>query len=1081
VEFLDNKGSQRLGAALESSIDKDAQLSIISAYFTIFAYGELKESLSKVESLRFIFSEPTFIERMHEDKDPREFVLAKHSRERGIAGTGLELTLRNNVNQRALARECAEWARNKVRFKSAKYAGAIQTGSLYHVDNASQQDHGFMGTSSPFTLEGLGYERRPGIVTGVSHFQTSSEAVGLKETFDGLWDDSGQVEDVTEQVIEQIGTLYRENPPEFIYFLTLYHVFRDFMESSEEELIDPALRFQESVIWNKLYNFQRDAVVGAIHKLEKYKGCIIADSVGLGKTFEGLAVIKYYQLRNARTLVLTPKRLRDNWTLWLQNDTRNTLAEDRFDYTVLNHTDLSRFGGKSGDVNLETLNWGNFNLLVIDESHNFRNKPTGRQGRSRYERLMEEVIRSGVRTKVLMLSATPVNNRLLDLRNQIEIISEGDDAFLSATDDILSVSAVTRLAQQRYKEWSELPNEERTTESFVDSVNSDYFKLLDVLTIARSRKHIAKYYSGSGGAKFPQRRKPISFSPSIDAKGEMPPIDVLNDKIASLTFAQYQMLDYVLPERREKYERRYGDSWGSDFDAQVHRSNAVAVLMRVNLLKRLESSISSFGKTLGHVLATTVRLQAAIEAAEEAAGYDSGEFEGEFDDEEDAQEFESGGRVRVDVRDTDQLRLAGDLTWDRQILEGLLGYADAVTPERDEKLVTLRRFIRDKVESPFNPGNRKVLVFSAFADTARYLYDQLSGPLGEHGLESGLVTGAKGTASTLGSKSSPFDVVLGQFSPKSKETPARERARGEIDVVFATDCISEGQNLQDCDCVVNYDIHWNPVRIIQRFGRVDRLGSDNESVQLVNFWPDVDLDEYIKLESRVKGRMVMLDVSATGEENPLAYKRDDEMNDLRYRRDQLRQLKEEVLDLEDVAGGISITDFAFDDFRVELRRYSADHPGTLEVSPCGLHAVSRIPPELKGEVVPGVVFCLRQNDESRRPTDGNPTFPYYLVYVSGEGEILSRHVNPKRALDVMRGLCAGRSEAFSDLCRSFNRETRDGTRMDKYTELLNVAVSDITGIQEKKGMDSLFSLGEVGSGPALSFDDYSLVSFLVVR
>lgn len=1081
MEYLDNTGRQRLGDALKEAIDDDAKLSIVAAYFTVFAFGELKEELSKVDELRFVFSEPTFAKRMEAEREPKEFELRRRDRERGVGGTGLELNLRNNLNQRALARECAEWARSRATFKTAKQAGMIGTSGSYHVDNPASESHAFMGSqANAFTLEGLGYERRPGVVTGVSHFQTTTEAMGLKAMFDGIWDNPVLVEDVTDQVIAQVQTLYRENSPEFVYFLTLYHLFRDFLEDEGDDPMLPGLRFEESVVWGKLYDFQRDAVVGAIRKLEKYKGCIIADSVGLGKTYEALAVIKYYEERNGRVLVLCPKRLRENWTLWRRtNDDRNPLADDRFAYDVLNHTDLSRYRGMSGDIDLEHIRWENYDLLVIDESHNFRNKSTDAEKKDRYTRLIEDVIKSGVRTKVLMLSATPVNNRLLDLRNQIELITEGDDAYLAATDGIPSITQVTKTAQARFSEWSKLPDEERTTESFVSAVNADYFKLLDVLTIARSRKHITKYYGADSGT-FPQRRPPVSFRTPIDTEGELPPVADLNDMIAQLTFAQYQVLSYVRHDKRQKYEDRYGDTWGKDFESQMHRTAAVANLMRVNVLKRMESSVESFRLTLRKILGACLDLRARLDSAEQAA-YDASGLEGDFDDDDAAEEFAAGGKVQVDLRDVDPLVLGQDLDYDIAHLKKLLEYADAVTPERDAKLAQLKGFIAQKARDPYNPGNRKVLVFSAFSDTVDYLFDQLAAELKSGlGLECAKITGDGCRTHSLRLPRATFENVLCRFSPVSKDLPEAQRAQGEIDVVFATDCISEGQNLQDCDCLVNYDIHWNPVRIIQRFGRIDRLGSTNSQIQLVNFWPDIELDEYIQLEGRVKGRMVLMDASATGEENVFEAKSSSEMNDLKYRRQQLEQLQKEVLDLEDISGGISITDFAFDDFRAELQRYAKEHPGLLETSPAGMHAVAAIPDELRGEVAPGVVFCLKQNDPARDPKDTNPTFPYCVVYVSDDGKKVSSHTQPKAALDVLRAACSARTEPDADLCRRFNRATADGTKMGRYTELLDKAVSNITGVQEEKGIESLFSLGEVGSGVSLGFDDYSLVSFLVL-
>lgn len=1086
MRLLDNVGPLRLGEALKEAVDPRAELSIIASYFTIFAYGQMREELQEVEGLRFIFNEPTFVKHMADAKEPKEFVLSRRAREQGVGGVDLELTLRNNMSQRALAHECAQWLQWHAQFKSVRRSQQLQTGSVYCVENPGGRNQAFSSFNAPFTLEGLGYERKPGVISSITHYETTAESQAQLQLFNNLWDNQSLLEDVTDQVVKQIETLYKENAPEFVYFLTLYHIFRDFIDDENDDPIKPGLNFEDTVVWNRLYDFQKDGVVGAIRKLEKYKGCIIADSVGLGKTFEALAIIKYYELRNDRVLVLAPKRLRENWTKYKSNDTRNILAEDRFNYDVLNHTDLSRRSGKSGDINLETLNWSNYDLVVIDESHNFRNRPTDTTTESRYERLLNDIVRKGVRTKVLMLSATPVNNRLLDLRNQLDIITEDDDAYLAETDGIPSINMVTKTAQQRFKEWSKLPEERRTTQSFVDTLNGDYFKLLDIFTIARGRKHIAKYYNADGGNRFPERLQPISKHSRIDAKNELPPIADLNDLIAALRFPQYQLLSYVRADKQAKYVEQYGDSWGKNFQSQRDRTRAIAGLMRVNLLKRLESSIASFRLSLEHILqgARTLQGQLCKIGSSGLSMFDDQTLIDSFDEEDDADEFMAAGKVRIDLRDVDAIKVREELQGDIDLLERLLGYARAITPDRDQKLIDLSDFIQGKIEkTPYNTGNRKVLIFSAFADTAQYLYDTLAqGLKNDYGIDCALVTGASGTRSTLKLTHTTFENVLDHFSPISKELSADKRAEGEIDIIFATDCISEGQNLQDCDCLINYDIHWNPVRIIQRFGRVDRLGSKNKCIQLVDFWPDMDLDEYIQLEGRVKGRMVLLDASATGDENVLEGKRNDEMNDLLYRKQQLQQLQHQVLDLEDISGNISITDFALDDFRVELKRYMDAHPGKLEESPLGLHAVVNIPTNLEDDIKPGVVFCLKQNDESKGSRSSNPTFPYCLVAVNIDGQVATVHTHPKAALDIMRGVCAGKGEYSQELCDKFNRETDDGQDMSTYTRLLESAVRRISGVEEKTVIDSLFDLGEPGGSAAnLGFDDYSLISFVVMR
>ena len=972
MEILDNTEGKRLVDALRANLDDEAKLLIISAHFSLFAFGELREELERLDSVRFLFSEPTFIQDMGRVAGSPESDIARRAqgeREKALADSSLELTLRNKLNQRALARACTSWLREKVTFRSVQREHMLQLTPSYIVEDSAVSPHLLTGQGATFTLEGLGVERRPDTLTMMTHCagdEAKAQVEFLMATFESVWADDTKTCDVTEQIAHQVEALYTENAPEFIYFLTLYHIFRRFLLENQDHNPREDTGFFESVIWGKLYDFQKDAVIGAIRKLEKYNGCIIADSVGLGKTFEALAVIKYYQQLNKNVLVLCPKRLRENWTLWTQtSDERNPLAADRFAYKVLNHTDLSRRRGKSGDIDLEHLQWGTFDLVVIDESHNFRNRSVTGASTNRYTRLMNEVIRANGRTKVLMLSATPINNRLTDLRNQIELITEGRDDYLEKTDGIVSIDSVMRLAQKRFNLWSSQAHGRHTTESFAEYVNADYFALLDALTIARSRKHVAKYYGTETGT-FPTRLAPRNVQVPIDSRGELPPIGQLYDMISDLSFAQYQLLSYVREDARPAYEADYREGFGNDFGSELHRTNAVAALMRVNLLKRMESSVSAFRTTLDRVRSSCADILdrlAALDARDAvdsvAVGYGIEGLEDGLDD-RDAEMFEVGAQIRVDLRDVDREALSVDLVRDIAILDELVGYARAVTPDRDAKLGALRTLIAEKTGAgQINSGNRKVLVFSAFADTVTYLYDQLAPDLQRsHGLTCAQVTGTRNRVTGKRRARGGFEDILGRFSPRSKETNALADREGEIDIVFATDCISEGQNLQDCDCVVNYDVHWNPVRIVQRFGRVDRLGSTNERIQMVTFWPDVDLESYINLESRVKSRMALGDASASGEENLLTPSED--MNDLEYRSDQLRTLRSETLDLEDIRRGMSITDFALDDFRIELERYMNANPGTLEGAPTGLHAVVSIPDDLRPHVSPGVIFCLEQ-------------------------------------------------------------------------------------------------------------------------
>ena len=1089
MEILDNTEGKRLVDSLRANLDDEAKLSIISAHFSLFAFGELREELECLDSVRFLFSEPTFIQDMGRVAGAPEFDIARRAqgeREKALADSSLELTLRNKLSQRALARACASWLREKVTFRSVQREHMLQLTPSYIVENSAVSPHLLTGQGATFTLEGLGVERRPDTLTMMTHCagdEAKAQVEFLMATFESVWADDTKTCDVTEQIAHQVEALYTENAPEFIYFLTLYHIFRRFLLENQDHNPREDTGFFESVIWGKLYDFQKDAVIGAIRKLEKYNGCIIADSVGLGKTFEALAVIKYYQQLNKNVLVLCPKRLRENWTLWTQtSDERNPLAADRFAYKVLNHTDLSRRRGKSGDIDLEHLQWGTFDLVVIDESHNFRNGSVTGASTNRYTRLMNEVIRANGRTKVLMLSATPINNRLTDLRNQIELITEGRDDYLEKTDGIVSIDAVMRLAQKRFNLWSSQAHGRHTTESFAEYVNADYFALLDALTIARSRKHVAKYYGTETGT-FPTRLTPRNVQKPIDSRGELPPIGQLYDMISDLSFAQYQLLSYVREDARPAYEADYREGFGNDFGSELHRTNAVAVLMRVNLLKRMESSVSAFRTTLDRVRSSCADILdrlAALDARDAvdsvAVGYGIEGLEDGLDD-RDAEMFEVGAQIRVDLRDVDREALSVDLVRDIAILDELVGYARAVTPDRDAKLGALRTLIAEKTGAgQINSGNRKVLVFSAFADTVTYLYDQLAPDLQRsHGLTCAQVTGTRNRVTGKRRARGGFEDILGRFSPRSKETNALADREGEIDIVFATDCISEGQNLQDCDCVVNYDVHWNPVRLVQRFGRVDRLGSTNEHIQMVTFWPDVDLESYINLESRVKSRMALGDASASGEENLLTPSED--MNDLEYRSDQLRTLRSETLDLEDIRRGMSITDFALDDFRIELERYMNANPGTLEGAATGLHAVVSIPDDLRGQMSPGVIFCLERRagggDASRASA------PLSLIYVPRNAAGARTLSNPTRSLDLLRRLCEEHHEPLDALCAQFNRATRDGENMSEYSALLTEAVAAAIRQGEEATLESLFTPGTIAQG-ASSEADFSLVSFVVL-
>lgn len=1069
--LLDNRANGSVVQALVEHLQPGSRLSIMSSAFSIYAFASLREHWKKVDHIRFLVPAPV----PNNERNSSTLDLVS-----SLRGDAADRHLRNNLTQARIALECANWIRDKV---DVKRLMSPITQNLICLETPE----GVLAIqgSSTFTTEGLGLA--PSASPSLNTLITDPlGAKAILRWFDELWNNPGLAYDSEQDLLMQLMSLYKQRAPEQLYYFVLHQLFEDYVDEVDgDKIIRSRTGIKDTVIWNKLYRFQRDAVLGAIDKIERYNGCILADSVGLGKTFEALAVIKYYELRNDRVLVLCPKKLRDNWTLFTINDRRNLLAADRFNYDVLNHSDLTRTSGYSGEINLETLSWGNYDLVVIDESHNFRNNPSTADGFTRYGRLMNDIIKSGVKTKVLMLSATPVNNRMNDLKNQVAFITEGIDDALSEH-GIPSIEETLRRAQARFNQWLRLEPDERTSERLLESLNFDYFKLLDLLTIARSRKHVVKYYGGDEVGDFPTRAKPINIKSDIDALGEFPELREINRDIRRLNLASYSPLKYVLPHKRDDYGQKYDKvvRGGSVF-RQIHREENLIHLMRVNLLKRMESSIHSFARTVERLLADVRGIMGKLEAHSTRAVEDINIEDIELDDEDFAEQV-VGSKVKVLIQDVDKLRWMQELREDEEILIKLLRYARAVGSERDLKLRRLKDEIREKCERPINPGNKKVLIFTAFADTARYLYGNIADwARTELGLHTALVTGGNGgNQTTMQGIRKDIGSILTSFSPVSMERDKIDNELyEEIDILIATDCISEGQNLQDCDYVVNYDIHWNPVRIIQRFGRIDRLGSQNKVIQLVNFWPNLELDEYINLEARVSGRMTLLDISATGEENIIEQDESGRMKDLEYRRRQLEQLQSEIVDIEDLSNGISITDLTLNDYRLDLVDYVKDHGEELQRIPYGVFSVAEIDSLLDIErVEPGAIFCLRSANDGQTHDSTYALAPYYLVYISDSGEVLLNYTQTRKILDVFRKLTLGRAAAQDEVFERFHRETRGLRRMDHYRDLLAEAVRAITGEVEEQGVQSLFRRGGTVVGPDTfrGIDDFEVVAYLVI-
>jgi SNF2 family DNA or RNA helicase len=1076
LKFFDNINDTVKGD-LQKTISQTSKVAIAASCFSIYAFEELKKELESIAELRFIFTSPTFVPEKSE-KSKREFYIPRLNRERNLYGSEFELKLRNVLSQKAIAKECVEWIRRKVTFKSNTTSNNIP--GFLHIKDIEECVYLPM---NGFTTSDLGCDRGNNLCNPVNRL-TAPASLSYLQIFNELWNDKSKLQNVTDEVVRSISDVYKENSPEFIYYITLYNIFNEFLQDiSEDVLPNEATGFKESAIWNKLYDFQRDAVLSIISKLEKYNGCILADSVGLGKTFTALAVVKYYESRNKSVLVLCPKKLNDNWMTYRSNLVNNPISKDRLRYDILYHTDLSRISGSSNGLPLDRINWGNYDLLVIDESHNFRNGgqlTEDEEKQNRYMNLMNKVIRSGVRTKVLMLSATPVNNRFNDLKNQLELAYEGNaDKINKLLNTSQSITDIFRLAQVAFNKWSKFSPESRTTDNLLAMLDFDFFEMLDSVTIARSRKHIERYYNIEEIGNFPERLKPISLRPPFTSKPGAISYNEIYNILISLNLGIYAPSRYI----HESKLYKYFDEQDDDFISGLSRGREMGTLrlMSINLLKRLESSVHAFRLTTQRIKNSIDRTIELIDSEKAIKNLEMTDYtvpDDELDmDDQNTDLFSVGKKVKIDLRDMDCISWRRDLLSDSIQLETLLLFINDITPGEDKKLQMLLEVIDHKINNPINNDNKKIIIFSAFADTAEYLYENISEKINSnYHLHAALITGNVEGRTTCPKLKADFNTVLTCFSPVSKEKSAfMPKNRDTIDILIATDCISEGQNLQDCDYLINYDIHWNPVRIIQRFGRIDRIGSKNDTIQLVNFWPDMDLDDYINLKARVETRMKISVMTSTGDDDLI---NEEEKGALEYRKNQLQKLQEEVVDIEDMSDGISIMDLGLNEFRLDLLEYIKEN-GDIDKVPFGMHAIVPATQDVK----PGVVYILKNVNNGVNINNQNRLHPFYMVYISNDKEVICNHLQPKKMLDMIRLLCKQKGKPNTQLCDDFNKETKDGRKMEKYSTLLGEAISSIISVKEESDMDSFFIGNETSAltNKISGMNDFELICFIIIR
>ncbi len=1069
--ILDNQAAT-VGDYLRRNLRGADAFDLASAYFTIYGFELLAEELDRVGRVRFLFGDPNSVEDLDPgEEEPKSFELT----ERGLEPN-------HTLQQKALAKQCAHWvSKDTVAVRSVSRANFLH-GKMYLTD-APDGASGVVGSSN-FTKRGLGGSDRPNLEINLSTDDADTLAE-LQDWFDRLWSNDRLTKDVKQEVLDSLERIGGDYAPEAVYYKTLYELFRKDIEARlAGDDAAAATGFTGSGIWNALYEFQKDGAKSAIAKLMAHNGCILADSVGLGKTYTALAIIKYFELHNQHVLVLCPRKLFENWSLYpsIYGHRQNPFREDRFGFTVLAHTDLSRTSGSSGGVNLANFHWENYGLVVIDESHNFRN-----DGGQRYQRLMDQVIKAGANTKVLMLSATPVNTSLIDLRNQVYLMTEGrEDAFQQSL-GVGNIRTMMAAAQRQFKAWEtdQAKRNRRDKAQLLENLGADFLRLLGGVSISRSRRQIERFYADEMErvGQFPKHEKPENSYPQTDLKDKLSYKD-LAERIGQFTLSVYQPSEYVTdPARRKELEET---RQRLNFNQQDSERFLIG-MMRTNFLKRLESSAHSLTLTLDRTVGKIDDLLDKIECYQSSVQSKADLEHADVlpdDDDEDEEFFVGGSRRPYRLVELDLPRWQADLQRDKATLEAVRRQVAAITPERDGKLCEIKRAIRNRVKSPTvdrdGEPNRKLLVFTTFKDTAQYLYDNLTSLAAELGLNMAMVSGDE-TRASVGAND--FNAILTNFAPVARN---RRDSTGDanIDLLVATDCISEGQNLQDCDTVLNYDIHWNPVRLIQRFGRIDRIGSRSQSVRMLNYWPTSDMDVYLKLESRVQARMALADIAASGDEDP--FTEADAQSELNFRDEQLLKLRDEVLTIDDLDDGPVMSDFTLDHFLTQLLRYLEANKDALENMPHGVYAVACSEPDAQ----PGVIFFLRQRNASSagpRQRTASPVHPFYFCYIQNTSNIRFGCGNAKQTLAVFEAAATGITAPITELCDLFDRETQHGRDMSLYDKLLNDVIAHIRQSHNREQTAGLglsgnsdFKLPRASESPR-GATDFELLTWLVIK
>lgn len=1033
---------------VRARIKDNEDLYIITSTITLKALYELMPEFQRLNSLKILLNDQRILETRNLNKNNTpSYEINMYESE--FLTNEYEMHLKKELLNYYHAKEVAKFIKEKVEIKVCD-----ETQFNFMLFKESKQ---FIEYCKEININSLNeFKDNLNLYPG----KESAENFKLK-TFSKHWNNN---ESFNEEFLNKLEKIFENKTPEFLYHFSLMHIQRNRLKEYENTKIEELKDFESTQIYRSLYDFQKTGVGEIIEKIKTHNGCILADAVGLGKTYEALAVIKYFELERKRVLVLAPKKLHANWSIYNRNDLENEFRNDGgFRYDHLNHTDLSRKSGVSNGINLATLDWSNYDLLVIDESHNFRNRISENKNaeNNRYENLMDKIIKSGRKTSVLLLSATPINNRMQDIKNQISFITgDQDDYFNNDTYKIKSIKAVCANAENKANQWAELDKQYRTTEEFQKMIGPKFKTLIDLVSVARSRKNIQENYQNND-LYFPERLQPISISPDIDTENKSDNIHILNQELEKLNFAAYKIWDYIKPQYIERYEKLYREEKKLGDSAKNFRlKDRVKTLLRISLLKRFESSVHSFRLTLEKILISSKEKLKDLSKINDRNLTDD-----DIDDENDFDEIENNW-VNVKVEHLDIARMQSNLKSDVEKLEKIYESFKQIDYKRDQKLKDVLTQMWNKINHPINPGNQKIIIFTSFQDTAEYIYEHIEKQFAQKQIYTALVTGTKQETNhpELVDSSLKMDHILTYFSPKSKNLKDKTNLKQniQIDILIATDCISEGQNLQDCDFLINYDIHWNPVRIIQRFGRIDRLKSQNRKIQRVNVWPNIELDLYIKLQDKIASKSQKVSVGGTS---------DFEEENLR---DQLRQLDEKDPGIENIKGQNSYSDLTLSEFSADLKLALKTNNSKLTKQPTGIFAIAKAGDEFQ----PGIIFLFKLNKDL--DLEDNDFHPYYLVYISNDNKIIYKHNQAMEILKIYRKISVNQKEQQIEQIKKFEQETEFGKNMDAYKESLNLAINSIINVQEIEQEDDLFDTTKASTETTQAYD-YELISFLIIK